>query len=96
MKYESYLFCRKFSAAKHCLRDLITNNCSGNSRHPSFEIALVFDEYNPFCPGSKDLADGNYLLLRPVPNAQSSLGQRGKKRWEEGRGKVDTVKGEGL
>lgn len=47
--------CRKFTDAKRCLRDLISTSCPNDTRTSSLEFALVFDDYNPFCEGSRDL-----------------------------------------
>lgn len=46
---------RKFTDAKRCLRDLISTSCPNDTRTSSLEFALVFDDYNPFCEGSRDL-----------------------------------------
>ena len=46
---------RKFTDAKGCLRDLISTSCPNDTRTSSLEFALVFDDYNPFCEGSRDL-----------------------------------------
>jgi len=76
--------CSKFRDAKLCLRDLITNNCASDARQSLLEFAIVFDDYNPFCQGSRDQDESslsaeefNEPCLSEFPTAGRLLSSKG-------------------